>query len=102
MKVLLITLITVVSAMAHAKGGGNQPMTPEKFMHDSVEHSLLLAKNAGAGMITATNAQAIDTETINVTFTSEDGATFSYQCILVDEISKGGTVMKKDVRCASF
>lgn len=102
MKALLLVLITAVSTMAFAKGGGNQPMTPERFMEESIEYSILLAKTAGAGTISATNSQFINDETINVTLTDVGGGNFSFQCLLVDDFSKGGTVVKKDVRCSAL
>jgi len=102
MKVLLITLITAVSAFAYAKNGGNAPMTPDRFMHESIEHSTVMAKASGAGVIVSSNAQFIDSETINVSLTGDGGSVYTYQCVLVDDFSKGGTVVKKDVRCASL
>ncbi|MCC6138866.1 MAG: hypothetical protein IT287_09545, partial [Bdellovibrionaceae bacterium] len=87
MKFVLLALITAVSTMAYAKGGGAKPMTPERFMHESMEYSMVLAGNAGAGSITASSSQFINDETINVTLTDVNGGSFSFQCVLVDELS---------------
>lgn len=102
MKAVLFALITVVSVFASAKNGGAKPMTPERFMHESIEYSTALAMNAGAGSVLSSNAQFIDSETINVVLTGSNGASYSFQCVLVDDFSKGGTIVKKDVRCAAL
>jgi hypothetical protein len=101
MKLLILSLITAVSAMAYAKGGGDQPMTPERFINESIEYSISLAKLSGASVVSV-STQAIDAETMNVVVLTSDGTALSYQCNLVDDFSKGGTVVKKDVRCSAL
>lgn len=101
MKLLILSLITAVSAMAYAKGGGDQPMTPERFIHESIEYSIALAKLSGATVVSV-STQAIDAETMNVVVVTAYGTGLNYQCKIVDDFSHGGTVLKKDVRCAAL
>lgn len=99
-KTLLLVLITSVSIFAYGKGGGSKPMTAERFIHESLEDSMFLAKNAGAGAILFTSTELVAQETLTVTITDTTEKSFVYQCILVDDISQSGTVVKKEPRCS--
>jgi hypothetical protein len=101
MKLLILSLITAASTMAFAEGGGDQPMTPESFIHESIEYSISLAKLSGASVVSV-STQAIDADTMNVVVLTADCTDLTYQCSLVDDFSKGGTVVQKDVRCSAL
>lgn len=96
---LIFALLTIASTFAVAKGGGSKPMTPERFIHESIEDSMVLAKNSGAGTILFTSATVVDTETVTISINDTLGGAFEFQCVLVDDVSQSGTVVKKDVRC---
>lgn len=98
MKSILTVLIVIMGATAFAKGGGTKPMTPSRFLTESVEYSVLLAQANGA--ILAVAADVVDTANITVVVTQAQGDK-NYLCKLVDDFSNGGTVVKKDVFCAA-
>ena len=107
MKNAMVTLLLILSAIsAHAKGGGNKNpslATSAGFIAESVETSiqrLTLIDSVGSenAMI---GVQAIKTVSgnIEVSIQMQDGSTKIYNCELFDDVSKNGTIVKKDVRC---
>lgn len=103
MKTVLLALITTASIFAYAKGGGgSKPMTPERFIHEAMETGLFLAKNAGAGTIIQTSTDLVAPDTLNVVIVDANTAMYSYQCILIDDISQSGTVVKKEAHCSAL
>lgn len=98
MKSVLFLAVLAVCGATFAKGGGDQPMTPARFLEESIEYSVMLAQNTGA-TVTAVNTQSVDADTMNVFVTTGAGSVLNFECNIVDDYSHGGTVVKKDVLC---
>lgn len=101
MKAILLLTVLFGAITASAKNGGNQPMTPDRFLEESIEYSIAMTKMTGA-VVASVSTQSVDADTMIVAVSATNGSLYSYECNIVDDFSNGGTVVKKDVLCTAY
>lgn len=82
--------------------GGNAPRGSEAwFKKESKQHSIrLMAKADPAFPASVVASDVVVTgSTSKVTLTLADETQLSFDCLMFDESSRGGTVIKKEVKC---
>jgi hypothetical protein len=98
---LLAAAILLTATSAFARGGAGITNASE-FLHESIEHSIrkiALSNPAVSTNLSGVSAAAIDADSVAVELTLSSGEAFTLNCELVDEWSRGGTVLKKEVVC---
>lgn len=109
MKTLLLTILTLMFAQnAFAKGGVKSPQemalrnSAAGFAHESLEHAtrILNATTPDAiHQVIGASIQLISATDSVVSIQLSDGTLASYNCLMVQDFSKGGTVVKNEARC---
>lgn len=95
---------TLLANAAFARGGDRDLLVRGSqawFAAESGEHvvkSLVLVGTIDQSKLTALNIDLTSTSTLTVALTTSEGQVTD-SCWMVDEWSRGGTVLKKDVRC---
>lgn len=103
-KILLVSVLGLASTAALARGGNDEDRFPARgtqawFVAESLEHSIRLL---GAGTNIEQDLWSANVETAegNATVTlQQSSGTATFSCVMVDESSRGGSVIKKDVNC---
>lgn len=110
MNIIIIMALTLgLSATAFAKKGGSDPIklafknSQAGFISESLEQSMMDYTSANpeqkdavldASVVTKTPDEAV------VTISLADGSAVSFVCQKIDDLSNGGTVLKKEAVCA--
>jgi hypothetical protein len=101
MKTGILALAAVVlSTSAALARGGNGFGPGDNLVAESIEKSARLAQLQGLDLATAQVAgRQVSPERAEVVFTFANGTSAAYDCSLIDDVSKGGTRIKKEVVC---
>lgn len=109
MKTILFVVLSVVfSNAAFAKGGVKSPQemaiknSLAGFVHESLEHAteILNASNSNAiNQVISASIQVLSETSSLVVIQLNDGSTSSFDCSLVQDFSKGGSIVKNEARC---
>lgn len=107
-RILFVTLSLVLANVAFAKGGVKSPQemairnSPAGFAHESLEHAteILNFNNPNAiNQVISASIQILSESSSLVVIQLNDGSTASFDCSLVQDFSKGGSVVKNEARC---
>lgn len=107
-KIILVAAVMFVSSLAFAKNGGSNPSnvaiksTSAGFLSESLEHSIRQLNLSNPGSLDSVQDASVlssGTDQTVVTLTMTDGSAVSYLCSRFDHLSKGGTIVKKEVMC---
>lgn len=105
---ILILSIVSLSQVALAKKGGSDPAklayknSQAGFVSESLENSLRQLTSVNTQMSDMVEDASVVSKTLNdsvVTISLNDGSAISFTCQRIDDLSNGGTVVKKDVIC---
>ena len=109
---LMAAMIGLTGGNAFARGGSDDGVSGVRpprdsaagILSESVEHSirLLYVMDAPTQVSRSMSAAAeydAESKSCIVTLTS-DSDTFTYRCSLFNDLSHGGTILKKEVRCS--
>ncbi len=108
MKNVLVGLALALAATSSfARGGNDGAKVPARgtqaaLVLESIEHSirtLVTTGTAESAIETASASSKGNLATVSIGLTG--GAVVVFNCALVDELSHGGTVSKKEVRCSA-
>jgi hypothetical protein len=104
-KMSLVILALSMGLPALAKKGGNGNLsaaTNAGFIAEATEHSirrfLLFSDAAGADSVTGVQAALVSQDVVKVLLQTSSGAK-EFSCQRFDDVSQGGTIVKKEVVC---
>jgi len=98
---MMMTALFMIGLTAQAKGGNIAfKNSMAGFAGESIEHSLLQIFNADGGKnVVGANVEILSETDSTVYVDLQDGTQLTFQCLRFDDISRGGTVVKKEVVC---
>ncbi len=98
---IAMTALLLVGFSTYAKGGNiAYKNSMAGFAGESIEHSLLQVFNANGGdQVVGTSVELLSDTDSTVLIDLADGSQLTFNCLRFDDISRGGTVIKKEVVC---